>query len=103
MLVNDEIPMFYDGWHQTDVIRTKSIARLKGLTSRQDPWFLGIVPTSPHVQNGVPPIPLEWHKNHVSNPTVPKPENFNPSSDQLQSNKPSYLKKFKMLSRDEVG
>lgn len=79
-----------------------SLARLQELTAGEEPWFLGIAPTSPHVEGGHPPIPLERHKTDFDHLTVPKPDNFNPKSDRLQSNKPSYIKNLKTLTDDEV-
>ncbi|KAJ4295092.1 hypothetical protein N0V90_007101 [Kalmusia sp. IMI 367209] len=102
MSANGDTPMYYDGWHQTDVLRAKALARLKQLTKQDDPWFLAIAPTSPHVQGGHAPIPLERHKKDFEHLQVPKPKNFNPPDDDLQANKPSYIGKLKMLPPEDV-
>lgn len=78
------------------LIRETSLARLKHLTSQNSPWFLGIAPTTPHIQGEHPPIPLERHKNDFPDLKAPRPENFN-ASEKFTAQKPSYLKKLKPL------
>lgn len=88
MSQNGERPVLYSGYHQSDVIRAKTLARLDHLTSNSSsnehqPFFLEIAPTSPHVaQQGdsaiTNPVPLSRHLSDFPNATAPRAPNFNP-------------------------
>lgn len=98
MSQNGERPILYSGYHQSDVIRAKALARLDYLTSnstsgQHQPFFLEIAPTAPHVaQQGdaaiTNPVPLSRHLNDFPNTTAPRAPNFNPpdSIQALRSN-----------------
>jgi N-acetylglucosamine-6-sulfatase len=82
----------------------RSLARLDGLTSQPDPWFLAIAPTSPHVQGGPGSlaIPLKRHTSDFPDVKVPKPENFNTKDNALQKQKPSYMKDLPLLDDKQI-
>ncbi|KAH7240268.1 uncharacterized protein BKA55DRAFT_693799 [Fusarium redolens] len=46
---NRDVPMHYPGYHQSNVVRSKPLDRLKYLSSQKGPWLLFLAPTSPHV------------------------------------------------------
>ncbi|KAF2736426.1 alkaline phosphatase-like protein [Polyplosphaeria fusca] len=105
MTANGKKPVWYNGWHQTDVIRAKALARLDGLTSQSSPWFLAIAPVAPHVQGGPGnlPQPLNRHKQDFSNIKVPKPDNFNTKESSLQKQKPAYMKNLPLLNDEQIS
>ncbi|KAK2030578.1 hypothetical protein LX32DRAFT_681668 [Colletotrichum zoysiae] len=79
MSQNGENPVYYEGWHFTDVVRTKALARLEYLLSQDQPYYLQIAPYSPHVQNDVnQPIPLARHMNLFPDAKAPRLPNYNP-------------------------
>ncbi|KAI1633593.1 arylsulfatase [Biscogniauxia mediterranea] len=83
---NGERPIFYDGFHQTDVIRIKALNRLDYLLNQSQPFFLAITPFTPHVgyQQDNPshrPIPQKRHLELFPDAKAPRTPNFNPSDD----------------------
>ncbi|KAF4465579.1 arylsulfatase precursor [Fusarium albosuccineum] len=51
MSKNGARPKIYRGFHQTGVVRIKALSRLESLLREEDPFFLMIAPTAPHVEN----------------------------------------------------
>ncbi|KAI0470070.1 arylsulfatase [Xylariaceae sp. FL0804] len=87
---NGETPVFYDGFHQSDVIRIKALDRLDSLANQSDPFFLAICPFTPHVgyQQDKPshrPIPLQRHLDLFPNASAPRTPNFNPDEEYQQN------------------
>ncbi|KAI1771206.1 arylsulfatase [Hypoxylon cercidicola] len=91
MSLNGQRPIYYEGYHQSDVIRAKALDRIEYLTSQEKPFFLTLAPSTPHVQNGVYQcMPLARHANDFENVTAPRSRNWNPS-DEIQKQKGSWL------------
>ncbi|KAF5670458.1 arylsulfatase precursor [Fusarium denticulatum] len=88
MSQNRKRPLFYDGYHQTDVIKVKALARLESLASSQEPFYIQIAPTAPHTLGDGPSVPCARHMWAFSNATAPRTPNFNPE-DKRQSLKPA--------------
>ncbi|KAF9878012.1 arylsulfatase precursor [Colletotrichum karsti] len=104
MSENGARPVWYKGFHQTDVVRIKALNRLESLLKEDNPFFLMIAPTAPHVENlRDPPTPPARHLGSFANATVPRAPNFNPASDEHQSGKPSWLRHLKALNETQVA
>ncbi|KAI0018990.1 arylsulfatase [Xylariomycetidae sp. FL0641] len=101
MSKNGERPVWYDGYHQTDVLRAKTIERLKHLATQDDPFYIQIAPAAPHVEGFLPPMPCERHLWTYNNLTAPRLPNFNPA-DEFQSQKPAYLKDSPYLNQSQI-
>ncbi|OAQ59462.2 arylsulfatase [Pochonia chlamydosporia 170] len=100
---NGRIPILYRGYHQTDVIRAKTMSRLEYLTDKQDkPFYLTIAPVSPHVEIRGLPVPLARHAKGFPNATAPQGRNFNPS-DALTAQKPSWLKDLPLMKDTDIS
>ncbi|KEY71313.1 hypothetical protein S7711_05905 [Stachybotrys chartarum IBT 7711] len=91
MSQNGERPVHYPGFHSTDVVRIKSLARMEHLLDRNKPFFLAIMPFAPHTEGLEPPTPLARHIGLYSNASAPRFDNWNPP-DAIQQQKSSYLK-----------
>ncbi|KAF4534980.1 Arylsulfatase [Lasiodiplodia theobromae] len=103
MSENGKRPVWYGGWQQTDVVRIKALSRLETLLGEDDPFFLMIAPTAPHVHNLTdPPIPPARYLEKFSNMTVPRVPNFNPP-DEEQKGKPSWLKTLPALNQTQIN
>ncbi|KAF2180159.1 alkaline phosphatase-like protein [Zopfia rhizophila CBS 207.26] len=87
MSKNGETPVYYEGYHQSDVIRAKVMSTLEDLTSGDEPWFYMVAPTAPHTEGIDPPVPLTRHKNDFADLIAPRSPNFNPQTQQ----KPSWV------------
>ncbi|KAI1332943.1 arylsulfatase [Xylariaceae sp. FL0255] len=86
---NGETPIYYKGFHSTDVVRIKALDRLDALTDQSQPFLMIIAPFSPHVafQNNKPSqrtIPLQRHLNDFPGVKAPRTPNFNPSDEYQQ-------------------
>ncbi|KAI6317820.1 hypothetical protein MCOR29_006172 [Pyricularia oryzae] len=82
MSQNGERPVYYKGFHSTDVVRIKALARLDGLLKQADPFYLQISPYSPHVQNDVnTATPLARHIDTLKGLRVPRQPNYNPADE----------------------
>ncbi|KAF3017781.1 hypothetical protein E8E14_008686 [Neopestalotiopsis sp. 37M] len=105
MSQNGETPVYYEGWQQSDVLRVKALARLEELTAQEDPFFLMIAPTAPHVENATdPPTPPSRYLDKYSNLTLRYRPNFNPP-DELHQKRPSWwagLPRLNSTQLDEV-
>ncbi|KAI1824711.1 arylsulfatase [Xylaria intraflava] len=104
---NGQRPVFYDGFHQTDVIRIKALDRLNQLTSQSDPFFLAIAPFTPHVgfQQNKPshrPIPMQRHLNDFPDAKAPKTPNFNPP-DHYQANAGGWVKDLLPMNQSAIN
>ncbi|KAF9767010.1 hypothetical protein IL306_000486 [Fusarium sp. DS 682] len=95
-------PVFYNGYHQTDVIKAKALSRLESLTSSNKPFYIQIAPTAPHTQSDGPSVPCARHMWRFNNATAPRTPNFNPA-DKWQSMKPAWLKERKYLTEDQIA
>ncbi|KAJ0109320.1 arylsulfatase [Diaporthe amygdali] len=112
MSQNGERPVLYSGYHQSDVIRAKALARLDYLTSnstsdQHQPFFLEIAPTAPHVaQQGdagiANPVPLSRHLNDFPNATAPRVPNFNPP-DPTQSLRSNWVGSLPALNETQIA
>lgn len=100
MSMNGQRPIFYDGFHQTDIMRAKALDRLQYLVSQPKPFYIQIAPTAPHV-DVEPPVPCVRHMWSFNNVTAPRTPNFNPSDD-FQKQKPGYLKDSAFLNQSQV-
>ncbi|KAI0146388.1 arylsulfatase [Xylariaceae sp. FL1272] len=104
---NGERPVYYEGYHQTDVIRIKSLDRLGYLTTKSEPFFLAIAPFTPHVgfQQNKPshrPIPLQRHLELYPDIKAPRTPNFNPS-DEEQANAGGWVKNLLSMNDSAVN
>lgn len=112
MSQNGERPVLYSGYHQSDVIRAKVLARLDYLTSnstsgQHQPFFLEIAPTAPHVaQQGdadiANPVPLSRHLDDFPNATAPRAPNFNPP-DPIQSLRSNWIGSLPALNESQIA
>ncbi|KAF1960697.1 alkaline phosphatase-like protein [Byssothecium circinans] len=122
MSENGARPKWYRGYQQTDVVRIKacisptlcsglklkcdlhqSLARLETLVKEDDPFFLMIAPTAPHVENIVdPPTPPARYFGSFPNMTTPRTPNWNPKDD-YQKSKPSWVGKLPLMNQTGRG
>ena len=103
---NGERPRFYQGQHQTDVIRAKSVDHLKKLLANPDqPWFLEVAGVAPHQQfNGSgmwPPVAATRHHDLFPGLKAPRTPNFNPP-DELH-NKPSWVGELPRMDEETIA
>ncbi|KAJ3548732.1 hypothetical protein NM208_g866 [Fusarium decemcellulare] len=101
MSLNGERPIFYNGYHQTDVIRAKALDRLKSLVKAEELFYIQIAPAAPHTSRDGPPVPCSRHMWSFNNATAPRTPNFNPA-DEFQSQKPSRLAELPRLNGSQV-
>ncbi|CAJ2504933.1 Uu.00g123270.m01.CDS01 [Anthostomella pinea] len=105
---NGETLVFYDGFHQTDVIRIKALDRLEYLTTNQsDPFFLAITPFTPHVgyQQDLPshrPTPQQRHLELFPDAAAPRTPNFNPA-DEYQANAGGWVKDLIAMNESAIN
>ncbi|KAH9906935.1 arylsulfatase [Xylariomycetidae sp. FL2044] len=100
---NGERPVYYQGFHQTDVIRTKALSRLDYLTSQEKPFYLQIAPYAPHVQNSAHrPIPLLRHMESFSDVQAPRLPNFNPTDDEAHSKKGGWVGTLPVMNESVI-
>ncbi len=97
MKKNNEKPVFYDGWHQLDVMRLKTLNMIEKFTTDEvgrkvdKPFFVEVAPASPHVRpGGHPTAPLKRHKSYFPGITAPRLPNWNPDDDH-QKGKPAWV------------
>ncbi|KAI1333037.1 arylsulfatase [Xylariaceae sp. FL0255] len=103
MSLNGETPVSYPGYHQSDVIRAMAVDRIEKLSDQDKPFFLGIAPTSPHVElgGGKWPVPPVRYENEFPNLKAPRSENWNPD-DAYQSQKVSWIKNLTLLNQTSI-
>lgn len=104
---NGDTPMYYPGYHQTDVTRLKVLERLDNVTAQDDPFFLMITPFTPHVayEQGNPssrPIPLQRHMDQFLNETAPQTPNFNPSDEVQQGSKSGWVQYLTAMNSSAI-
>jgi arylsulfatase A-like enzyme len=103
MSQNGETPVYYEGWHQTDVLRVKAIEQLEWMTRQHKPFYLEIAPASPHVRiGGWPTVPLSRHMFHFPGATAPRTPNWNPLDDELQQGKASWVGRLPVMNQSIV-
>ncbi|KAI0905834.1 arylsulfatase [Ustulina deusta] len=97
--LNGETPISYPGYHQSDVIRAMALDRIEKLSGQDKPFFLGISPTTPHVELGPGnwPVPPVRYKNEFPDLKAPRSENFNPDA-AYQQQKVSWIKNLPLLN-----
>ncbi|KAF5008055.1 hypothetical protein FDECE_5637 [Fusarium decemcellulare] len=102
MSENGARPKIYRGFHQTDVVRIKALSRLESLLQEEDPFFLMIAPTAPHVENlRDAPTPAKRHLDTFAGLSVPRTPNFNPPA-RYQKQKPSWLRGLESLNSTQI-
>ncbi|GAB7362532.1 hypothetical protein MBLNU230_g2851t1 [Neophaeotheca triangularis] len=108
MSENGQKPVFYPGYHQTDVIRAKALARLEHSINRPEPFYIQVAPAAPHVSQEddvddtiFPPVPLSRHADLFINASAPRPPNYNPAQ-AYTDQKPSWLHELKLLNDTEL-
>ncbi|KAI0021064.1 arylsulfatase [Xylariomycetidae sp. FL0641] len=102
MSENGERPVFYDGYHQTDVITAKAVSRLGKLIDAGEPYYIQIAPTSPHTAGDGPTVPPARHMYSFNNATAVRSPNFNPS-DEYQSQKPFWVGELPLMNESVVN
>ncbi|KAI3339621.1 arylsulfatase [Ustulina deusta] len=97
--LNGETPISYPGYHQSDVIRAMALDRIEKLSGQDKPFFLGISPTTPHVELGAGnwPVPPVRYENEFPDLKAPRSENFNPDA-AYQQQKVSWIKNLPLLN-----
>ncbi|TPX15448.1 uncharacterized protein E0L32_004428 [Thyridium curvatum] len=96
--INGGRPIWYTGFHQSDVVRAKAVDRIEHLTSQEKPFLLVLAPSSPHVQNDIQEtVPLARHAQDFENVTAPRTPNFNPS-EEFQKQKGSWLPTLPLMN-----
>lgn len=87
MSQNGERPVYYKGFHSTDVVRIKALDRLRFLLSQDQPYYLQIAPYAPHVQNNLQAaMPQARHMDLFPDAKAPRLPNYNPA-DEFQAGK----------------
>ncbi|KAI1125664.1 arylsulfatase [Nemania abortiva] len=96
---NGETPISYPGYHQSDIIRATALDRIDNLSAQEKPFFLGIAPTSPHVELGAGkwPVPPVRYENEFPDLKAPRSVNWNPD-DTYQQQKASWIKNLPLLN-----
>ncbi|KAI1171948.1 arylsulfatase [Nemania sp. FL0916] len=104
MSLNGQTPISYPGYHQSDVIRALAVDRIENLSSQGKPFFLGISPTTPHVQlgGGQWPVPPMRYANQFPNLTAPRTVNWNPD-DAHQKQKVSWIKNQPLMNATTIA
>ncbi|PVI02577.1 arylsulfatase [Periconia macrospinosa] len=98
MSQNGERPVYYKGFHSTDVVRIKALDRLKFLLSQKQPYYLQIAPYSVHVQNDINrAVPLARHMDLFPDVGAPRLPNYNPP-DEYQAGKGSWLRTLPLMN-----
>ncbi|KAK5625868.1 hypothetical protein RRF57_001584 [Xylaria bambusicola] len=96
-------PVSYPGYHQSDVIRAMSVDRIEELSAQDKPFFLGIAPTSPHMEpgGGKWPVPPVRYKDKFPDLKAPRAANWNPN-DTYQQQKASWVKGLPLLNETTI-
>ncbi|EJT81451.1 hypothetical protein GGTG_01430 [Gaeumannomyces tritici R3-111a-1] len=105
MSENGNTPIWFKGFHQTDIIRAKALDRLDKLTATEQdqPFFLFLSPTAPHVDDETATtVPCQRHEGLFLNATVPRTPSFNPP-DAVQRNKVSWLRDLEPMPDADVA
>ena len=83
--------------YQTDYISENARKMISG-RDKSKPFFIYISPFAPHA----PSLPAKRHENLFNNMSAPRTDSFNPSDD-LQKQKPSWLKTLPKLTDDQIA
>ncbi|RWA14850.1 hypothetical protein EKO27_g255 [Xylaria grammica] len=99
MSLNGETPISYPGYHQSDVYSAMAVDRIEKLSAQDKPFFLGIAPTTPHVELGPGkwPVPPVRYENEFNGIKAPRHLNWNPD-DSYQQQKVSWIKNQELLN-----
>ncbi|KAI0100954.1 arylsulfatase [Nemania sp. FL0031] len=97
--LNGETPISYPGYHQSDIIRAMALDRIENMSAQDKPFFLGIAPTTPHVELGAGkwPVPPVRYENEFPDLKAPRSVNWNPD-DAYQQQKASWVKNLPLLN-----
>ncbi|KAJ3572537.1 hypothetical protein NPX13_g5020 [Xylaria arbuscula] len=97
--LDGETPISYPGYHQSDVIRAMSLDRIEKLSAQDKPFFLGISPTTPHVELGAGkwPVPPVRYQEEFPGLEAPRAVNWNPN-DTYQQQKVSWVKNLPLMN-----
>ncbi|KAI8628092.1 arylsulfatase [Xylariaceae sp. FL1651] len=103
MSANGQTPIAYHGYHQSDVLRAKAVDRIEYLSSQGKPFFLGIAPTTPHVElgGGKWPVPPVRYEDEFPDIKAPRSVNWNPD-DAYQQQKVSWIKDQPLLNASSI-
>lgn len=78
------------------------LARLEELASGDEPFFMGIAPYAPHVQNDqFRAIPLQRHAEMFPDAKAPRSRNWNPE-DTFQKAKGSWLRDLPLMNKSVI-
>ncbi|KAI1292988.1 arylsulfatase [Xylaria venustula] len=101
--LNGETPISYPGYHQSDVISAMAVDRIEKLAAQDNPFFLGISPTTPHVELGAGkwPVPPVRYSNEFPDLKAPRSVNWNPD-DNYQQQKTSWLKGLPLMNDSTI-
>lgn len=98
MSENGALPVYYEGYQQSDEIHIKALALLQELVGQPDPFFLMLTPTASHAENFTdPPTPPSRYLSKFDNKTLPYRPNFNPP-DKLHQDRPSWWAGLRSLN-----
>ncbi|RSL42120.1 hypothetical protein CEP54_015594 [Fusarium duplospermum] len=102
MSENGGRPKHYRGFHQSDVVRIRTLSRLDKLLAEDDPFFLMIALTAPHVENRYDaPTAAARHLDTFANLIVPQRPDKNPA-DKFQKQKPAWLRGLEPLNSTQI-
>ncbi|KAI1427738.1 arylsulfatase [Xylaria sp. FL1777] len=102
--LNGETPISYPGYHQSDIISAMALDRIENLAAQNKPFFLGISPTTPHVELGPGkwPVPPVRYANEFPNLKAPRSVNWNPD-DAYQQQKASWIKGLPLMNDTTIA
>ena len=84
--------------YQTDYISNQAVSFLTENRDKTKPFFLYLSPFAPHA----PSLPAPRHAHLFNNMTAPRNPSYNPDDD-IQDQKPSWLKKLPKLTTDQLN
>ncbi|KAI0427902.1 arylsulfatase [Xylaria sp. FL1042] len=101
--LNGQTPISYPGYHQSDIISAMAVDRIEQLAAQDKPFFLGISPTTPHVElgGGKWPVPPVRYENEFPDLKAPRTNNWNPD-DSYQQQKASWIKGLPLMNDSTI-
>ncbi|KAI1271292.1 arylsulfatase [Xylaria sp. FL0933] len=101
--LNGQTPISYPGYHQSDIISAMAVDRIEKLAAQGKPFFLGIAPTTPHVElgGGKWPVPPVRYKNKFPDLKAPRTNNWNPDDSYTQQ-KASWMKGLPLMNASTI-
>ncbi|KAI0473343.1 arylsulfatase [Xylariaceae sp. FL0804] len=102
MSFDGERPVFYDGYHQTDIITAKAISRIGKLIDDGEPYYIQVAPSSPHTSGDGPTVPCARHMYDFNDAKALRTPNFNPS-DHYQDQKPFWVKELPLMNQSMIN